>query len=59
MCCGNQRQMSERCDCAIGSDYRPRFMTKEQKIAKLEKYLAGLQEEAKAVKAHIAEMKQP
>ena len=33
-------------------------MTKEQKIARLENYLAGLQEEAKAVKAHIAEMKQ-
>jgi hypothetical protein len=35
----------------------PRFLTKNQEIAKLEQYLSGLQEEAKAVKACIAEKK--
>jgi hypothetical protein len=33
-------------------------MTKEQKIARLEEYLEGLREEAKAVEEHIAEMKE-
>jgi hypothetical protein len=32
-------------------------MTKKQKIAELEKHLADLQEEAKAVKEHIAYFK--
>jgi len=32
-------------------------MTRDQKITKLEKYLADLQEEAKAVKEHIAKIK--
>jgi uncharacterized membrane protein len=32
-------------------------MTKKQKIAELEKHLAGLREEAKAVEEHIAHFK--
>lgn len=60
MCCGTQTMAGEFCGCGCGirSEYTPRFMTKNQKIAKLEQYLAGLQEEAKAVKEHIAKMKQ-
>jgi hypothetical protein len=33
-------------------------MTRDQKIAKLEQYLAGLQDEAKAVEEHIAKIKE-
>jgi uncharacterized protein YhaN len=32
-------------------------MTKKQKIAELEKHLADLQEEARAVKEHVAQIK--
>ena len=32
-------------------------MTKKQRIAKLEKHLEGLRDEAKAVEAHIAQVK--
>ena len=57
MCCQTESKHGEFCDCNVHSEYRPRFMTRDQKITKLEKYLADLQEEAKAVKEHIAKIK--
>ena len=45
------------CGCDGPPYLRPRFMTKKQKIAELEKHLANLQEEAKAVEEHIAHFK--
>lgn len=66
MCCGTEshhglqtggHQHACFCGCDEPWNYRPRFMTKEQRIARLEKYLEGLQDEAKAVKEQIALMK--
>ncbi len=59
MCCQTESKHSEFCGCGCEgpSIYRPRFMTRDQKITKLEEYLTGLQEEAKAVKEHIAKIK--
>lgn len=66
MCCntgshhGAQRWgEQEFCPCGcLGVEYpKPRFMTQKQRIANLEKHLEALQEEAKAVKEHIAEIK--
>ena len=45
------------CGCDDPPYLRPRFMTKKQKIAELEKHLADLREEAKAVEEHIAHFK--
>ena len=45
------------CGCDDPEYFRPRFMTKKQKIANLEKYLADLRDEGKAVEEHIAQIK--
>ena len=45
------------CGCEGSGYYRPRFMTKKQRIAGLEEYLGNLREEAKAVEEHIARIK--
>ena len=45
------------CGCDDPPYLRPRLMTKKQKFAELEKHLAGLREEAKAVEEHIAHFK--
>lgn len=66
MCCGTgshhgaQRwRHQDICSCGcLGVEYpRPRFMTKKQRIASLEKYLGDLKDEMKAVKEYIAEIK--
>lgn len=66
MCChttlhhGFQRRGPQMvCDCGCDEPpyARPRFMTKKQRIEALERHLADLQEEAKAVKEHIAHIK--
>ena len=66
MCCHATRQPGFQrwgpqvvCDCGCDEPpyARPRFMTKKQRIIELEKHLADLQEEAKAVKEHIAQIK--
>lgn len=44
------------CCCAPGHLPR-RFLTREEVIAQLEEYAKNLQEEAKGVEAHIAELK--
>ena len=47
--------------CLCGCDdfvyFRPRFMTKEQRIDRLKQHLADLKDEAKAVEEHIARVK--
>ena len=45
------------CGCDEPGSYRPRFMTKKQRIANLQQYLEALQDEAKAVEEHIAQIK--
>lgn len=45
------------CGCDEPLYFRPRFMTKKQKIARLENHLENLKEEAKAVEEHIAQIK--
>jgi predicted nucleic acid-binding Zn-ribbon protein len=40
-----------------GGHSRPRFKTKKQRIAELEKHLEDLQDEVKAVKEYIADIK--
>lgn len=45
------------CGCDDLGSYRPRFLTKKQRVAKLEQYLEGLRDEARAVEEHIAQTK--
>ncbi len=45
------------CGCDEPSYFRPRFMTKKQRITELERHLSDLREEAKAVEEHIAQIK--
>ena len=54
MCCGTEKNQGKYCGCSVHSEYIPRFMTKDQKITNLKKYLSGLKDEAKAVEEHIA-----
>ncbi|MFC1825372.1 hypothetical protein ACFL9T_21885 [Thermodesulfobacteriota bacterium] len=60
MCCGTENRQGDFCGCGCGgkTGYMPRFMTRDQKIAKLEQYLAGLQDEAKGVEEHIANIQE-
>jgi len=46
------------CGCDGPMGFRPRFMTKEQKIERLGKYLHDLKDEAQAVEEHIEQIKQ-
>ncbi len=66
MCCdtgshhrGHRWGHQHACGCGcLGAEFaRPRFMTKAKRMAKLEEHLADLQDQVKAVKEHIAEMK--
>jgi uncharacterized protein YcaQ len=66
MCCttgshqGFQRWVHQNacfCGCDDPPYLRPRFMTKKQRIVKLENHLAGLRDEVEAVEAHIAQIK--
>ena len=45
------------CGCDDPGNYRPRFISKKQKIANLEALLENLQEEAQAVNEKIARIK--
>lgn len=45
------------CGCDDPQYFRPRFITKKQRIAELEKYLEDLRDETKAVGEHIAQIK--
>ena len=66
MCCHTERHhgMHRRgrhhqcqCGCHAPGSYRPQFITKKQKIANLEAHLKVLQDEVKAVKEMIADIK--
>ena len=66
MCCGTDshhglqrwgHQNICSCGCLSVERTRPRLMTRKQRIAGLEQLLEDLQEEAKAVKEYIAEVK--
>jgi hypothetical protein len=66
MCCGTESHHGggpwghhHGCSCGCVGPFRfgPRFWTKKEKIAWLEEYLEGLQEEAKAVEERIAALK--
>ena len=46
-----------QCGCDDPGSYRPRFITKKQRIANLEAHLEVLRDEAKAVEELIAELK--
>ena len=59
--CGDGRsrhQHGDACGCGCGTPFHGgrRFWTKEEKIARLERYLEGLEKEVQAVKEHMAEM---
>ncbi len=45
------------CGCDYPESYRPRFITKKQRIANLEQHLEVLRDEAKAVEEQIARIK--
>jgi hypothetical protein len=45
------------CGCLDAEFQRPRFMSKARRIERLEKHLEDLQDEVKAVREHIAEIK--
>jgi hypothetical protein len=47
----------ESCCCDGHARFGPSFWTKEEKIARLEDYLGGLQEEAKEVEERIAALR--
>jgi hypothetical protein len=57
MCCRNEGLHQGCCCSGMPDNYTPRFTTREQKVARFEKYLDNLKEEAKAVEEHINEMK--
>ena len=52
-----QQQNVCLCGCDYPEPYRPRFITKQQKIANLEQHLEVLRDEARAVEEHIARIK--
>ena len=62
MCCGteNRHGMQRRgpntacfCGCDEPWNYRPRLLTREEKIARLENHLEVLKKEAKAIEEQI------
>ena len=57
--CGRSRhQHGDACGCGCGTPLHGgrRFWTKEERIARLERYLESLEKEAQAVKEQIAGM---
>ena len=66
MCCGTEshhgmprggHQQVCLCGCDEPWNFRPRFLTREQRLTRLQKHLESLRDEANAVEAHIAQMK--
>ena len=66
MCCGHESRHGSKhqghrhggsCACGGHAPFGPAFWTDEEKIAWLEEYLAGLQEEVKGVGERIAALK--
>ena len=57
--CGSGRsrhQHGDTCGCGTHLHGGRRFWTREEKIARLERYLESLEKEVQAVREHIAEM---
>ena len=46
-----------QCGCDVPESYRPRFISKKQRIANLKAHLEVLRDEVKAVEELIAEIK--
>jgi hypothetical protein len=57
MCCGTESGHQGCCCSEMPLHRSRRFMTRDQKVSRLEKYLDGLKEESKAVKEHIENLK--
>lgn len=56
--CGRSRHRhGDTCGCGTPFHGGRRFWTKEEKIARLERYLESLEKESQAVKEQIAEMR--
>jgi hypothetical protein len=55
-CGGRRHHHGDFCGCGTPFHGGRRFWTKEEQIARLERYLEGLEKEAQAVKEQIAEM---
>lgn len=59
MCCRTSGHHAGSCGCGCGGhSFGRRFVTKEEEIAQLEKYLDSLQKEAQAVQEHIAKLQE-
>jgi len=58
-CCGGHsgHHHDDSCGCGGPSHFGPSFWTKKEKIAWLEKYLEGLQEQVQAVEERIVKLK--
>ena len=55
--CGRPRHHhGGACGCGTNFHARRRFCTKEEKVARLQQYLEGLENEAQAVREQIAAM---
>ena len=52
--CGCQREKSHGCE--KNAHFSRRFLTKQEKISRLEQYLADLQTEAQAVEEQIGQL---
>lgn len=58
-CCAPMpHPMGGCCGMGPGIGFRRRFMSREERIAQLEAYLADLQAEAKAVQERLAKLRQ-
>lgn len=57
MCYGTASIQPGCCCSEMPFNHSRRFMTRKQKISKLEEYLDGLKEESKAVEEHIEKLK--
>ena len=56
--CHATESVHQGCCCSgMPRQFMPRFMSKKQKIDKLETYLEGLMDEVRAVEEHIDEIK--
>jgi hypothetical protein len=56
-CEGKGHHHHGACDCDNRSQFKRRFLTREEKVARFEQYLEKLQLEAQAVEEHIAALK--
>jgi len=55
--CKSEHQYSSSCGCGGHSEFGPIFLTKEEKITKLEQYLKDSQEQTKTIEERITVLK--